>query len=223
MASSILLVEDDQSLREGLRDVLASEGYRVTDVGGCEAALAAVRARTFDLLLLDVMLPDGNGIDLLKQLRAYNAAPALFLTARDDELSVVKGLDAGGDDYVTKPFRLRELLSRIRALLRRAQGTAEDVLQSGGLRLFVASQLVEYRGAQVRLTPTECALLVKFLRNPNRTLTRAQLLQSLWDDAGEYVDDNNLSVHVSHIREKLPGIALQTVRGAGYRWEVGEC
>jgi DNA-binding response OmpR family regulator len=163
------------------------------------------------------MLPDCDGFALCTQWRQQGvSAPILFLTACDDEVQVVRGLDAGGDDYITKPFRLQELLSRIRALLRRVQTAAYS---HDGLVIDTAKMTATRDGAPVFVTPTEFQLLSVLIRNPGRILTRKMLLQAIWDDAEMYIEDNTLSVHISRLREKIGGGRIKTVRGVGYSWE----
>jgi DNA-binding response OmpR family regulator len=215
----ILLVEDDASLREDLQKVLVREGFH------CDACKNASEARGrigegYALYILDVLLPDGDGIGLCAQVRRSGSAPVLFLTACDDEAHAVHGLDAGGDDYVTKPFRLKELLSRIRALLRRSRPETSACLHCGALTIHPGERRATFQGGPVSLTPTEFDLLLLLMQNPKRTLTRAQLLQRLWDEAGNFVDDNTLSVHISHLREKMEDLPLATVRGIGYMWDA---
>lgn len=141
--------------------------------------------------------------------------PILFLTVKDEEIQIVRALDAGGDDYVTKPFRLLELLSRIRALLRRNQPV---VYEKDGLRIDLQKMSVFYKNEQLFLTPTEFQLLSILIRNPGRVVTRTFLLQTIWDDQGLFIDDNTLSVHISRLREKIGGTYIRTVRGIGYQW-----
>ena len=211
----ILLVEDDPSLREDLCAVLEKEGYL------CDACESIAFARqhlpiTYSLYILDVLLPDGSGIQLCRELRANHHAPVLFLTACDDEISTVNGLDAGGDGYVTKPFRLKELLSRIRAMLRRASAELEDCLMIGDLKIHSKERRAYHSDILLPLTKTEMDLLLLFVQHPSQVLTRGQILQRLWDDGGDFVDDNTLSVHISHLREKVKSLPLTTVRGIGY-------
>lgn len=213
----ILVVEDDIFLREGLTELLNGEGYGVTAAQSAAEAEEKLREGSFDLVILDVMLPDGNGIELCTGLRACgNEVPILFLTACDDELQIVRGLDAGADDYVTKPFRLRELLSRVRALLRRS---ASGVLGADGVVIDTSNMSVRKNGESIAVTPTEFQILSVLLRNRGIIVTRAVLLQSIWDDNGSFIDDNTLSVHISRLREKVGSERIATVRGIGYRWE----
>ncbi|MBR1810900.1 MAG: response regulator transcription factor [Clostridia bacterium] len=217
MAARILVVEDDDFLREGMTELLGKEGYTVSAVSNIAQAGVAVRDGRFELLLLDVMLPDGSGFDFCEKIRADGSRiPILFITACDDELQIVRGLDAGADDYVTKPFKLRELLSRIRALLRRS-GTA--VYESRGVLLDRDRMTVKRDGETIFLTPTEFQILSVLIRNSGIIVTRGQLLDRIWDNDGNFIDDNTLSVHISRLREKIGGAHIVTVRGVGYRWE----
>lgn len=216
----ILIVEDDFFIRDGLFDLLTRESYAPTAVQSLAEARSALSSVGFSLIILDVMLPDGNGLDLCSELRSKGLnTPILFLTACDDELQIVRGLDSGADDYVTKPFRLLELLSRIRALLRR-KGASESV-QSGSIKLDLDEMTVKKDGASIFLTPTEYRILSKLMLNKGITVTRAALLQGIWDDNENFIDDNTLSVHISRLREKIGSEHITTVRGIGYRWEDG--
>lgn len=218
MDITILLVEDDPFLQDGLQEVLRREGYQITLADSCAAANQYIR-NSYHLVILDVTLPDGNGYQLCDTWRKSGiSTPILFLTARDDEMDVVHGLDAGGDDYVTKPFRLQELLSRIRALLRRSR-TGQHSYRVGSLLIDFDKHMVLQNEKPLLLTPTEFQLLSVMVRHRNQTLTRAQLLQSIWDDAGTYIEDNTLSVHISRLREKLNEDYIHTVRGIGYQWK----
>lgn len=217
MAVKILVVEDDVFLRDGLCEMLCKEGYEAVASGTIEGAKTEFLRDNFDLIILDVMLPDGNGFDMCSFIRSQNEnVPILFLTACDDEVQVVRGLDAGADDYVTKPFKLLELLSRIRALLRRSKSTlykAEDIV------LDMNTMTVKKDGVNVFLTPTEFQILSALIRNNGVIVTRSVLLQNIWDEGGSFIDDNTLSVHISRLREKIGGGHIVTVRGIGYRWE----
>ena len=180
----------------------------------------------FALLVLDVGLPDGSGFGLCRELRAAGSAvPILFLTAADEEVSIIRGLDGGGDDYMTKPFQLGELCSRLRALLRRAGGAAApQTLRSGGLVIDLPGCRVTRGGQTLELTAAEYRLLCLLVRNAGRTLTRRAILDALWDGSGDFVDDNTLSVYVRRLRAKIEDDPahprrLITVRGFGYRWE----
>lgn len=217
MVARILLAEDDEFLRSGLMEMFQKEGYEVESAGTCSAAISAFESSPFDLVILDVMLPDGNGFDICSQIRkSSDSVPILFLTACDDEIQIVRGLDSGADDYVTKPFRLLELLSRVRALLRR---NVKSVPVSGNIVVNEDNMTVQINGEKIYLTPTEYHILCILLRNRGIIVTRDSLLQGIWDCEGAYVDDNTLSVHISRLREKIGASNIKTVRGVGYRWE----
>ncbi len=211
----ILIVEDDVFLRDGLAELLEREGWLPFAADTLRGARSLLAEKEFSLVILDVMLPDGTGFDFCSQLRSNGfSAPILFLTACDDELQVVRGLDSGGDDYVTKPFKLRELTSRIRALLRRAGQPTDSVpafLNAGKLTASVD-------GEDVLLTPTEFQLLSVLAKNAGIIVSRSTLLERIWDIDGDYIDDNTLSVHVSRLRDKIGKNRIETVRGVGYRY-----
>lgn len=213
----ILLVEDDAFLRDGLCEMLEKESYSVTPVSTITDAMKEI-AGGFNLVILDVMLPDGNGFDFCAEVRANgNAIPILFLTACDDEIQIVRGLDAGADDYVTKPFKLLELMSRVRALLRR--NSVSNVIQSSNIAIDTSNMTVKKNGEIIFVTKTEFQILSTLIRNNGIIVPRNSLLQNIWDDAGDFIDDNTLSVHISRLREKIGAEHIKTIRGVGYRWE----
>ena len=219
MRQRILLVEDDIHLKEGLVEVLTEEGYSVEPVSFAKEANEKIQANSFDLIILDVSLPDGNGFDLCVKWRESGVETLiLFLTASDEEYQIVKGLDAGGDDYITKPFRLLELMSRIRALIRRNKKT---IYKKDGLNIDLEKFSVIKQGRTVYLTNTEFQLLSVLITNAGRVIERKLLLQSIWDDAGVFIEDNTLSVHMSRLRDKIGKKYIRTVRGIGYMWEEG--
>ena len=211
--SRILVVEDDPPLAATLERVLATEGYDVEAAGDGNEALRRARARPFDLVVLDVMLPGLDGIAVCKRLRAAGTVPILLLTALGGTEERVRGLDSGADDYLVKPFAYEELLARVRALLRRT--TPPDHLRFGDLRLEPSSRAAWRGERQLDLTATEFELLQHFLRHPRQVLSRDQLLDAVWK--GEAESDNVVAVYVGYLRHKLgePGL-LHTVRGAGY-------
>ena len=220
--TQILLVEDDDTIASGLRYALEQEGYALTLAATVADALEALKQHSFTLLLIDLGLPDGSGFDVCRAARRAGDAAVIFLTAHDDELSTVMGLDMGADDYVFKPFRIRELQSRIRAVLRRKGGTAVSTLP-GGIRIDLKKAEVTRNGDPVALSALEYRLLLTFLAHPGQTLTRSQLLEGIFDEGGSFVNDNTLTVTVKRLREKLvaPGAPrIVTVRGMGYRLEV---
>ena len=211
----ILLVEDDTALRGALEELLYREGYDVIKALNVSSARSAMNSEV-DLIMLDVGLPDGDGISLCRQWRDEGVqTPILFLTAKDEELDVVRGLDAGGHDYVTKPFRMQELLSRIRALLRRNQ--KETTVSRSGITLDKAKLQASRDGEVLLLTVTEYKILAKLI-SERSIITRAALLDALWDVDSRFVDDNTLSVHVSRLREKVGSSHIKTIRGVGYQW-----
>ena len=224
----ILLLEDDISLVDGLTYSLKKNGYEIEVARTIKEAFRLLGEQPdFDLLLCDVTLPDGNGFALCEKLReSGNQVPIIFLTASDEETSVIRGLDCGGDDYITKPFKLGELCSRIRALLRRSSlgSTGEHVLRSGDQSVNLAEGRVSIGGEPGEFTGAEYRLLCLLLQNSGRILNLGVLLDRLWDGAGNFVDDNTLSVYVRRLREKLEKNPskpehLITVRGSGYQWK----
>ena len=223
----ILLVEDDSSLIDGLEFSLRKHEFEVVVVRTVRDALTRISEQMFDLLLLDLTLPDGNGFEICRKARLTSNVPIIFLTASDEEVNVVMGLDMGGDDYITKPFKLNELISRINALLRRA-GIARGIsaeLTSNGITVRPEKNRVLKNAATIELTVAEFRLLCLFMRNPDIVLTRAKILEMLWDGDDKFVDDNTLSVYVRRLRGKIeddpehPSFLL-TVRGVGYKWNV---
>ena len=211
----ILLVEDDAALRSALEELLCREGYDVVKASNLRSARAGLDA-TADLVILDVGLPDGDGVELCRSWRTEGVqTPILFLTAKDEEMDVVRGLDSGGNDYVTKPFRMQELLSRIRALLRRNQ--RDTSITRSGITLDTTKLQATRDGEVLLLTVTEYKILAKLISSRS-IITRAVLLEALWDLDSRFVDDNTLSVHVSRLREKIGGSHIKTIRGVGYQW-----
>jgi len=221
---NILLVEDDKSILLGLSYSLETEGYKVTPCSTVQCANALLNKESFDLVLLDLTLPDGSGYDVCREARRLTEAPVIFLTACDDEVNVVMGLDMGADDYITKPFRLRELLSRIKMVLRRNERTAEggSTIQIGSLTVNTALGKVYRKDEDVLLTALEYRLLLTLINHEGQILSRNQLLEGIWDVGGEFVNDNTLTVYIKRLREKIeddpahPEIIV-TIRGAGYR------
>lgn len=227
--SRILLLEDDAGLAEGLQYSLERNGFSLKAVRTVKEAKEALKEKdAYDLLLLDVALPDGTGFEVCEAVRAGGSRiPVIFLTAADEETSVIRGLDGGGDDYITKPFRLGELCSRIRALLRRSgreDGGGNEQLISGPVRIDLSGCRAYREGELLELTGAEYRLLCLLVKNPGRVLTRGAILDALWDGNGSFVDDNTLSVYMRRLREKVEAdpsnpVHLVTVRGFGYQWK----
>lgn len=214
---NILIVEDDSALRGALEELLLREGYEVQKAANVREARAALNG-SVDLVMLDVSLPDGDGVSLCRMWRMEGVqTPILFLTAKDEELDVVRGLDSGGNDYVTKPFRMQELLSRIRALLRRNR-SKEQLLVRSGIALDRARLQAIREGEPLTLTLTEYKILAKLL-STRSIVTRSALLEDLWDTDSRFIDDNTLSVHISRLREKVGSEHIRTIRGVGYQWK----
>jgi len=218
--SRILIVEDDLYLRRDIKEVLETKGYEVVAASCVREALAYIYKETeIDLYLLDLWLPDGNGFQICEEIRKRNLKPIIFLTVCDNEENVVKGLSMGADDYVTKPFRPGELLSRIQANLRRGENLWEKpVLKSGELVLDISREEVLKSGELLKLSPVEYRLLRKLMENGGQIVKREQLLNCLWDFQHEGVEDNTLSVNMSRLRGKLGGNYIETIRGFGYRF-----
>ncbi len=219
----LLLLEDDESLLDGLLYALPKNGFSVEPARSVAQAETLLHSRAFDLLLLDVSLPDGSGFSVCEKARASGSqTPIIFLTASDEEPNVIRGLDSGADDYIAKPFRLGELCSRIRAQLRRTpQG---ERLRSGELEVDRLAGRALRGGKPLDLTAAEYRLLCLLLENRGKTLSRAAILNALWDGRGSFVDDNTLSVYIRRLREKIEDDPshperLLTVRGLGYCWK----
>ena len=217
----IFLVEDDKAIAKNLTLLLRSEGFTVSHAATRGEASAMLAGNLFDLALVDIALPDGNGFTVCTEIKERYQIPVLFLTASGDEASVVTGLNMGADDYITKPFRPRELIARIRAALRK-QERAGQAFEVCGLCVDTASGVVTKYGRGVFLSALGYRLLLIFMNNPKNIITRSRLLDELWDAAGEFVNDNTLTVYIKRLREKIendpanPQIIL-TVRGTGYR------
>jgi DNA-binding response OmpR family regulator len=226
-SSTILLVDDEDSVQKLLAYPLERDGFRVLQARDGEEALARFASEDVDLVVLDLMLPKLDGLEVCKRLRAASEVPIIMLTARDDELDKVVGLELGADDYITKPFSIREFRSRVRALLRRASATRvnggpRDVISSHELRIDLGRRAVEIEGRSVQLTYVEFELLRTLAGHPGRVYSRRMLLESLWG-AADYREPRTIDVHIRHLREKLePDPAepeyILTVRGVGYRF-----
>ena len=225
----LFLLEDDLSLINGLSFAVKKQGYEIVIARTTLEADALWADGTYDLVILDVSLPDGSGFDFCKKIRQTSKVPIMFLTAADEETDIIMGLDIGGDDYITKPFKLAVFLSRINALLRRSENfsTAVTELSSGGIRVRLLKGEVYKRGEVVELTASEYKLLCLFMENPDQILSQEQILGRLWDCNESYIDNNSLTVYIRRLRTKIednPGEPKRiiTVRGMGYKWNTVE-
>ena len=227
----IFFVEDDLSLINGLSFAIKKQGYELTIARTSVEAEQLWTNGNYDLVILDVTLPDGSGFDLCRKIRASSKVPIMFLTAADEETDIIMGLDIGGDDYMTKPFKLAVFLSRINALLRRSenfnQEQAEPELQSNGIRVQLLKQEVTKNGVPLDLTASEYKLLCLFMENPNIVLSPEQILSKLWDCDEKYIDSNTLTVYIRRLRTKIednPAAPqkIVTVRRMGYKWNTAE-
>ncbi len=224
----VLLIEDDLSLIEGLKFSLSKNGFDVTVERTVKEAKKRFNREEYRLVLLDLMLPDGSGFDICKSIRQSSEVPIIFLTASDEEVNVVMGLDLGGDDYISKPFKLNELISRINAVMRRTE-TMDDrtELSSNGIVVKLLEGRALKNGKDMELTSAEYKLLCLFMKNPRRVMSRDQIMQELWDSHESFIDDNTLNVYISRLREKIeenpkhPSF-LVTLRGMGYKWNITE-
>lgn len=221
---SVLIIEDDRALAQGIELALREPGRRFRLCHDVASAHAALAEQVFDLMILDISLPDGSGLDFCREIRCVFSSPILFLTANDTELDIVAGLETGGDDYMTKPFSLAVLRARVNALLRRGS-QAVNRITCGNLVLDFESLRFTKNGEIVELSKTEQRLLHLLSSNPGQTITRERLLDYVWLEGGEYVDENALSVSISRLRSKLeedpanPKL-IKTIRGLGYSWAV---
>ncbi len=222
----VLVVEDDNIIASGLEYSLKQEGYDVMVSNRCSEAMDLIQHDNYDICLLDLCLPDGSGYDVCKKVKEKGDTPVIFLTAVDNEVNTVMGLDMGADDYITKPFRIRELISRIKSVLRRyhKDSGSQDTIHIHHITINLKEAKVYKEREEVLLTAMEYRLLLTFVNNRARVLSRNQLLEGIWDVSGEFVNDNTLTVYIKRLREKLEldaanPILIKTVRGLGYIME----
>ncbi len=208
----VLVVEDDELIVKGLTFSLQEEGYEVVSTGCLSEVEALLDEHVFCLVILDVMLPDGESFSVCKMIQERGGIPVIFLTAREEEEDVVYGFDMGADDYIIKPFRVRELISRVNRLTKR-----DAVVVCGDVSLDMKRLKVFKEGNEIPLTSLEFRILSYFFMNPDQILTRDVLLSKIWDDHGNFVNDNTLTVYIKRIREKLGEDIIQTVKGIGYQ------
>ena len=226
-SNRVLVVEDDAAIVRALSSFLTDEGFLCKSANWQAEALRLFEQEEFDIVLLDVSLADGSGFVVCSAMKSKKDIPIIFLTASDEETSIIMGLDIGGDDYITKPFKLGVLVSRINALLRRANSfqTADTELQSNGIKVLLLQGQVFKNGELLDLTAAEYKLLCLFMRNPSMVLTKGQILDKLWDCDGNYIDSSTLTVYMRRLRMKIednpsePQMLL-TVRGMGYKWNI---
>lgn len=217
----ILIIEDDDTIAFGIKSFLSKNNYKVVHGENLKKGKELFK-NDIDLILLDLNLPDGSGFDFCRYVKEIKDVPIIFLTIKDEESTMIKGLDMGGDDYITKPFKLSVLQSRITAVLRRTlkQQIQEDVLWCNNIKVIKSESRVYKNNHEVELTVSEYNLLLQLLENKNRTVTRTILLEKIWDVNGEFVNDNTLSVTIKRLRNKLEDDSfIKTVRGIGYRLE----
>lgn len=221
------MVEDDLSLLDGLKFSLGKHGFDVTVARTVKEAKGCFKQNKYNLIILDLMLPDGSGFDFCRMIRQTSDIPIIFLTASDEEVNIVMGLDIGGDDYITKPFKLNELISRINAILRRAEPVNEQAaeLSANGITVKLLEGRVMKNGMDLELTSTEYRLLCLFMQNPKVILSKEQIMQRIWDCRESFIDDNTLAVYISRLREKIEDNPKQpsfliTIRGMGYKWNI---
>ena len=224
---NLFLLEDDYAIATGLCYSLENEGYSVTHASGVKQAIDIISKEKFSLYILDLTLPDGSGYDVCKEIKKQVDLPVIFLTAYDDEVNVVMGFEFGADDYISKPFRLKELLVRIKSVLRRYNNeTADGVIKFKDLTVNTNEAKVYKDGNEIILTAMEYRLLLILLNNRGKVLSRTQLLENIWDVDGDFVEDNTLTVYIKRLRDKIEEepnkpLIIKTVRGLGYMIDNG--
>lgn len=215
--TKLLLLEDDTMIASGIMYALNNEGYEVIHCRDVQSASEQIKSQSFNLAILDMQLPDGNGFDVSAKLKNTDT-PIIFLTIVDDEEKIVKAFEEGADDYIVKPFRIRELLARVKRTLQKQAGANQDVMVVGKVAIHMDAGKVYVDGRHLELTALEYRLLLIFAMNQSKLLTRTQILEKIWDVDGNFVEDNTLTVYVKRLREKLgDAIHIETVRGMGYR------
>ena len=221
----ILLLEDDKSLVYGLSFSFKKQGFNADIARTISEALDLWAKNKYELLILDVSLPDGSGFEFCRKIRENSDVPIIFLTASDEETSVIMGLDIGGDDYITKPFKLSILISRINALLRRTEKYNSQNIESNGIKIHLLEGIAYRNGYALNLTSGEYKLLCLLMENPNIVLTKDQILEKLWDINDNYIDNNSVTVYIRRLRVKIEDNPshpkmIQTIRGLGYKWNI---
>lgn len=221
MNETILVIEDDINISEGLNDIFSTKGYNVLSVDNAKLTFDIIKEHAIDLIILDVHLGEENGYDLCKRIRLLYDTPILFLTACNSEMELVRGFQVGGDDYITKPFRMQELIVRVESLLKRYNKKGTDI-RSGTLIIYPTKYMVCKDDKQIELTLNEWKLIMLLIENWPNTISREEIIYQVWDKNMAYVEENTLNVNISRLREKLGSYQnknyIETVRGVGYRW-----
>lgn len=219
---SILIVEDNEAIIKGLKYLLEQEKFQVITCKNIEETMKVIGKQDIDLAVLDITLPDGSGYEMCEYIKKYTDTPIIFLTARDEEQDVVKGLDMGAEDYIIKPFRNRELLSRINNVLRRFNTESNKIIYNN-IQINLDEKNVLVKGKDIGLTALEYKILVLLFTNIGKTITREQILEKIWDVAGNFVNDNTLTVYIKRIRNKLEEAdCIKTIKGIGYQIPGGQ-
>ena len=217
----ILIVEDDIAIQETLKELLCMKGYQVQQAYHMKEALLLAKSH-IDVMIIDIQLPDGNGITLCQQMRQQSQIPILFLTAKDDEQTIVEALNAGGDDYITKPFRANELLARLNCIMRRIEHN-HDIIQTNDLSIDIRKYRVMKNNQEIVLSAIGYEILFLIVQNQGMVITRERMIEFIEEKTGNYIEDNTVSVHMKRLREKLGQYQqqeyIETVRGIGYRWK----
>ncbi len=213
----IMIVEDNISISKPLSYSLKASGFDTIVYGTFEEALKN-SGKDYDVIIIDITLPDGNGFELYEEMKKYNNSPVIFLTALDDENNIVKGLELGAEDYMTKPFSTRELIARIKRITRK-KDVSRNIIVSGDISIDLDAKTVSKNGKLVEITALEYRILSMLAQNMGMTVTRDVILQKIWDISGNYVNDNTLTVYIKRIRQKLDTDSIKTVKGIGYRME----
>lgn len=230
MVSEILLVEDDDSLNRAISLKLSKEGYNVHCASNIKEAYELFELHNVTLIICDICLPDGNGLDFCRNIRKNSIAIFLFLTAMDSEADIINGYECGADDYITKPFSLSILVSKVNAIMKRyvtASGNNKNIIRSGDITLFTEENRAKKGDQYISLTANEYKLLTYFMQNPMYILSKNQLLEAIWDIDGAFVDDNTIAVNIRRLREKIEDdpsnpMIIKNIRGLGHIWEK-EC
>ncbi len=223
----LLLVEDDIALIRGISFALKKEGFEIEATDTISSAKSLIDSEKFDLILLDINLPDGLGFDLCEKVRTYSNIPIIFLTASQSELDIMNGLDIGGDDYITKPFSVGVLISRVNALLRRVNKIKDKwIIESKDIKFYEREMKVKKKDKDIELTKREMKLIHFFMNNPQIILSKEKILESVWDCDGDFVDENVVAVNIGRLRNKIEEIPsnpeyIQNIRGVGYIWAQG--